>query len=308
MNFDEAKQLLLEAVLQQMQAKRGKQKNREVFYFSPFREEKTPSLQVNLDKNIWHDFGLGRGGGVIELVCEYLASQGTDNTRPDALRWLNNMMALPQQVKFKPVKPEPKLPSIKLQSIGTLKHRALLNYLDSRGISLGLANLYLKQVSIKNLETNRIIRALGFINEDEGYELRNPSYKGCFAPKTISFIRGTVPKPQSVHIFEGFMDFLSVAERNKKERLKGDCIVLNSLSNLPKALPYIKGYGYQKLFTWMDNDKAGLKATQTFAEFAQTEEGLSHRPMNKAYQSHKDVNEWHVATRKTALTITPQSN
>lgn len=36
---------------------------------SPFRQEKTPSLIISPEKNIWHDFGSGDGGDVFEFVA-----------------------------------------------------------------------------------------------------------------------------------------------------------------------------------------------------------------------------------------------
>ena len=92
------------------------------------------------------------------------------------------------------------------------------------------------------------------------------------------------------------MDYLSLLKQNNQDKMTGDCIVLNSISCVQKALPFLKGYGYKKLYTWLDNDEAGKKATDAFSEFATTQEGLLHRPMNKQYAAHKDVNAWHMHT------------
>ena len=37
-------------------------------YLSLLREERTPSFSVSYDKNLWHDFGTGEGGSIIDLV------------------------------------------------------------------------------------------------------------------------------------------------------------------------------------------------------------------------------------------------
>jgi len=86
-------------------------------------------------------------------------------------------------------------------------------------------------------------------------------------------------------------------------RLKGDSIILNSVGLLKQAEPYIRGYGYRTLYSWMDNDPAGEKTTRLLDEFVKAEEGLVHVPMNKIYAPFKDVNEWHVQC-PTALTPT----
>ena len=34
------------------------------WYLSPLHNENTASFKVNVDKNVWYDFGLGKGGGL----------------------------------------------------------------------------------------------------------------------------------------------------------------------------------------------------------------------------------------------------
>ncbi|MEP7170122.1 MAG: toprim domain-containing protein, partial [Bacteroidota bacterium] len=78
-------------------------------------------------------------------------------------------------------------------------------------------------------------------------------------------------------------------------------IVLNSTSCLEQALPYLYEYGYKNFYTWLDNDVAGRNATIRCSEFATTQNGLVHRPMNEKYIGHKDVNEWHMHTLNLTL-------
>src|SRR3979409_355034 len=42
---------------------------------SPFSNEKSPSLMVSPEKQIWHDFSSGKGGNVFSFVMEM---EGTD--------------------------------------------------------------------------------------------------------------------------------------------------------------------------------------------------------------------------------------
>ena len=42
-------------------------------YYSPFREEASPSFHIDLSTNRWFDFGTSEGGGVVELVCRLCA-------------------------------------------------------------------------------------------------------------------------------------------------------------------------------------------------------------------------------------------
>lgn len=37
-------------------------------YNAPYREDYTASLKVDFARNLWYDFGLGKGGSIIDLV------------------------------------------------------------------------------------------------------------------------------------------------------------------------------------------------------------------------------------------------
>ena len=90
------------------------------------------------------------------------------------------------------------------------------------------------------------------------------------------------------------MDFLSIIARQGGKRMEDDTIILNSLSCMREASGYIRGYGYTRACTWLDNDDAGRTATKTFSAFL-TREKVKHIGMNGIYTSYKDVNEFHMA-------------
>ncbi|WP_233219210.1 toprim domain-containing protein [Adhaeribacter arboris] len=294
-NIEQAKTIPIPLIMERIGVAPFRQNEREIRYLSPLRQERTASLHVHKVRNVWYDFGEGKGGNGIDLVCAYLQVCGEDATVADALRWLRSTAG-----NFTPIALSQKACTAdedkgwQLKSVKPIQHLALVRYLDKRGIPLPLAKRHLKEVHVQSLENGKEMFALGFPNEDGGYELRNPFFKSCVAPKTITFIRGAIPKPVEIHLFEGFMDYLSAVASCKQEQLNGDSIVLNSLSCLPEAFPYIKGYGYRILFSWMDNDAPGKKATKALAEFVRTEENLQHKPVNATFTPHKDVNAWHM--------------
>lgn len=41
------------------------------WYLSPLRNEKTPSFKINRTKNCWYDFGIGKGGNIIDFAILY---------------------------------------------------------------------------------------------------------------------------------------------------------------------------------------------------------------------------------------------
>lgn len=65
-----------------------------------------------------------------------------------------------------------------------------------------------------------------------------------------------------------------------------DYIILNSVSNLPKAL-YPLG-NYERIHCLLDNDDAGRKAV----EVIQSEYGLRVRDSSHLYSGHKDLNDY----------------
>jgi hypothetical protein len=295
MNIEHAKTIHLSLILEKIGFLPQKETDNELWYISPFRNEKTASFHVNKPRNLWYDFGEARGGDNIKFVQEYLASTGENNTVSDALRWVNNMSGFVpsiQPVDVPQYNNEDK--GLVLKDAKPIRHIALVEYLKSRGIPIEIGKLYLQEVSVYNSEKKKTYFALGFKNEESGYELRNPYFKGCIRPKDVTFIRGTVSKPDGIHIFEGFMDYLSIICQRDGKQLDDDVIVLNSLACLHSATAYIKGYGYHVAYTWLDNDTAGQKATASLSGFFKTEDNLQHKPMNNRYAPHKDVNAWHM--------------
>lgn len=188
----------------------------------------------------------------------------------------------------------PNTPKLTVTNVQEIKHPALIRYLESRGIVTSVARRYLKQIDVYNRESHKSIFALGFLNEKGGYEVRNEFYKGTAGPKDVSIIRGSVIDAPGIHLFEGWPDFVTAIVRREGRPFKNNTLVLNSLSNLKKATPFIKGHKYRFGYTWMNNDQPGKAATQSLNDFFKTEENLTHKPRNATYAPYKDVNAWHM--------------
>ncbi|QEC79347.1 toprim domain-containing protein [Mucilaginibacter ginsenosidivorax] len=295
MNIEQAKCIPMSSILEKINCHPVKYSEKEAWYRSPLRQEKTASFQVLYKTNRWHDFGEGIGGDTIDFVRAYLNLCEVNDSIPDALRWINNMVGNTAYIAFVPHDVAGNTETDKSlirNSVEPIKHRGLINYIERRGIDFKLAKSHLKQLSLTNKKTDKKFYALGLKNEENGYEIRNPYFKGCAGKKHITFIRGTKPKPDDIHLFEGMFDYLTYLTIKKQH--EHDVIILNSLSCLKFATPYIKGYGYKKAATWLDNDLSGQKATEVLAAFFKTEDDLIHKPMNSIYENFKDVNAWHM--------------
>lgn len=295
MNIEKAKTIPVARILETLNQKPVNSNEKESWYLSPFRNEKTASFHVHNHKNLWFDFGEAKGGDTISLVQAILQQLGQDDSVSAALQWLDKN--IDGTVTYqRPVAPEQteQPPVLTLKSVSKIKNIALIHYLEKRGIPLSVAEKVLKQISFANEKTGKTIFALGLLTEEESYEARNSFFKGSIGKKSISFIRGTQPKPSGINIFEGIFDYLSVITQRNGQPLKNDTIILNSLNCMKQIKPYLYEYGYQFGYSWLDNDEAGRKATPKLIELFKAE-NIAFCPMNKVYQPYKDVNAAHMA-------------
>ena len=74
---------------------------KEAWFLSPLRSETQASFSVSLHKNLWYDFGMGKGGSIIDLIMEMKSC-----TVKEALEYLMNDMAT---FSFSPLKTEGRL-------------------------------------------------------------------------------------------------------------------------------------------------------------------------------------------------------
>lgn len=297
-NIEHAKTITIPSILDKLNIHPAKENQKEAFYLSPLRQEKTASFHVDKIKNCWCDFGTGKKGDIIDFVRLYLAYTGEDNTVVDALRWISNMSGESYSINLTTrdvPSLEKKSPKLVLKSVAPINDIRMVRYLENRGISLDIAKTYLKEIKALNTATNKTILALGLLNEDEGYEISNKFLKSSVKSKDISVIRGSDPSSKVLHIYEGKMDFLSSLTRLGKNTISNDVIVLNSLSFLERAKDHIDAFGYETVYSLLDNDEAGKAATKSLDVFLKTKQGIIHAPMNTAYANYKDVNEWHMA-------------
>ena len=181
----------------------------------------------------------------------------------------------------------------KLISISDTLLPHLQEYLTKvRCIDLEKAKPFLKCISYE--VRGRRYQSIGFANQSGGYELRdNGTFKGTIAPKDITLIftdkqtEYATDKTQPVCIFEGFMDFLSFL--SMKDEITSVYLVLNSVSNVARAIRYLSDHNLTHIRTFLDNDDAGRRTVQEFVKV-----GFKVEDMSVHYKGFKDLNEFHV--------------
>ena len=279
-------------------------------YRSPLREETHPSFKVDTEKNLWIDYGEGRGGSIIDLcmrmegctLSEAIRRLGQNAPDNGTYNFLND---------FVPNNSQPVMAvngARRLIEISDTLPPHLQDYLTKeRCINLEKAMPFLKCISYE--VRSRLYQAIGFANLSGGYELRDDkTFKGTIAPKDITPI--FTDRAEPVCIFEGFMDFLSFL--SMKEEITNHCLVMNSVSNVARTIRYLNDRHLTHIRAFLDNDEAGRRAVQDFIKV-----GFHVEDMNIHYKDFKDLNDFHVsrvreqqkrkAQKQTHILITGQN-
>ena len=257
-------------------------------YCSPLREETHPSFKVDTEKNLWIDYGEGRGGSIIDLcmrmegctLSEAIRRLGQNAPVNDTYSFLND---------FVPNNSQPMMAingARRLIEISDTLPPYFQEYLmKERCIDLEKATPFLKCISYE--VRGRHYQAIGFANLSGGYELRDDkTFKGTIAPKDITPI--FTDRAEPVCIFEGFMDFLSFL--SMKEEVTNHCLVMNSVSNVARTIRYLNDRHLTHIRAFLDNDEAGRRTVQDFIKA-----GFHVEDMNIHYKDFKDLNEYHVS-------------
>jgi mobilizable transposon, excision protein len=274
MNIDEIRKIPLVEFLNQLGYQPTGRDSKGLWFYSPYRNERKPSFHVNPRKNVWFDFGNGAGGDIFTLAGELCNS--SDFIRQ--AEYIAEKMKLPIAKPYKPV-PFIEQPTFEDVKVSKLESAALLKYLADRGISRDIAQRWCVQVDYRL--HGKDYYAIGFENSAHGFELRNSFYKGSYPPKHITHI---ADGNTQCNVFEGFIDFLSAERLGCNDGL--DTIVLNSVSNLQKAIPALGDYTVIQCY--LDNDTAGRAA------LARLQREFGEKVMDKSalYPNHKDLNDY----------------
>ena len=291
MNIKKIKQIKLQDFLASMGCKPVKQYGVNLMYLSPLRTEKHASFKVNTEINQWYDFGIGRGGNIIDLAELLYNSSDVSYL----IRQIERNASSSVSVSLPTAKPITPQNSFEHLQVLPLIHPALIKYLEERCIDVETAKTVCKELHFDTRGKHYF--GIGFPNIAGGYELRNPFFKGCIAPKDISHFYADEPK-KVCFLFEGFMDFLSFMTLKRKENPQNtglrqqDYMVLNSVTNIHKTIERLSRYDSVQCF--LDNDDAGRNAYLQLSKRLRD----SVTDSSTIYNGFKDLNEYLCAEFK----------
>ncbi len=262
-----------------------KEKGSYGMYQSPFRLDTDPSLKVDYNLNLFFDFGLGKGGTLIDLAMLI-----NNCSCSEAIKLIENYSSgthASTSFSFQGNSRVNSASRIVITQVGELNHPSLKQYLQYRGINVSIASKYIKEIHYSVADKRYF--AIGFENSLKGYELRNKYCKCSNSPKGITTIDNG---HSSVVIFEGFMDFLSWLTLRSISKLETNILVLNSIIHVPKAIEFIQKHSL--VHCYLDNDEAGVNALKRIKGIGITEV-VDH---SSEYHQYKDLNEYLMADSK----------
>ena len=263
-------------------------------YYSPFRDESTPSFHIDAATNMWYDFGTSEGGGLFEFVCKI-----ANISRGEVYDWLANFRSMIPESEYKVIERKVKKEKESRVIIDSTSHeftrQKLIEYAQERAVSNDILQGYCEEILYHIVSMpDRKFFAIGFKNNSGGYVLRSGTAKLCTSSDITTLGPDGKPTEQTsgdkVLVFEGFMDFLSWMTNFGKQTPEHDCCILNSVANIGKALPWITAHSHIAAF--MDNDEAGQNTLQKIIDnVPETAGDVCVYDMAKLYEGYNDLNE-----------------
>ena len=287
MNCKEFNQLDIVDYLISLGHKPAKISGNDHWYFSPFRDEQTPSFKVNRKFNVWYDHGLQKGGKLVDFGVLFYNCTVNELLQRSANQ--NNFSFHQQKPVYRAASisgagEKEKIIIVDIRS--PIRLLTLKDYLQFRKIPLEIANRFCKEIDF-NLY-NKKYTAIGFKNSAGGYELRSANFKGSSSPKEVTLFGKDLSK--KILVFEGFMDFLSYKAIHQPKLIllskqQPNFLILNSIGFLEKMKPMLEKYS--SIHLYLDRDNKGLELTKELLSMSR-----KYRDESLAYKNHKDLNEY----------------
>lgn len=283
----EAKQIDLVEYLGVLDYQPQKIRNNDYWYLSPLRNENTAPFKVNRHFNVWYDFGLSKGGNMIDFGILYFkcsVSEFLDKLNLQQPFSFHPPLSTAKKNDVTPAGEKAKIVIIDIRD--GIQLLSLQQYLLLRKIPLPIANRFCKEIDF--LLYDKKSTAIGFKNSAGGYELRSPHFKGSSSPKEVTLMGKDFSK--TILVFEGFFDFLSYLAIHQRKLIllpkqQSNFLILNSIGFIEKMKPTLDEYASVHLY--LDRDNRGIAVTQEILAL-----GNKYQDKSNLYKDHKDLNEY----------------
>ena len=253
-----------------------------------WRGEKRPSVSIqqnDFGEWLWHDFGSDKGGSWIDLV---MVLYGWDYVT--AVKFLREKYLRNSEIQTPRIIPKSqRVSTVKILEVKEVSHPALKKYLKERKIEkfpewLRELHWEVRGKRFFGVGTRTITGSWTVRNRLGKWNLRESSNQR----HSYSLIEKGSPY---LAVFEGLFDALTWEQLEMKET---DILILNSVSNLDRALEVFRKY--EVLILGLDNDDSGNLARRRI------ESQYSERVLNLWF-SAEDLNEAFCKGEKIELLL-----
>ena len=147
MEIQHIKQIAITDYLQQQGYAPARVQGFQFWYYSPLRNESTPSFKVNTERNQWYDFGTGEHGDIIDLVraLQHCSMNEAIELLIGSKQVAHQEFSFGGKRKFSERK-------LEILSAQPLSNPYLLRYLAARAIPLPVASAYCSEVLFQNMK------------------------------------------------------------------------------------------------------------------------------------------------------------
>lgn len=302
MSIKDAKSIPLDEFLRNLGFTPDKQRNSELWYRSPFRNENTPSFKLSPDRMAWYDHGDGVGGNIIDLAFRITRQESI----PEALQFIEKTIGSGYSIptirqELPRVNTEPAYTVTAVNEFQVYKGRVLspaATYLSSRGLDPNVMRPYLRDIAFFHKDfPKQTLRGFGIENNNGGYEVRTQRHgawlKTCVGHKSFTYFPASRPEAPWF-TFEGVPDFGTFLSLDKPEPGTYHYMILNSTAMTDQAIEYLKQQPRGTLIQCPQAGEAGEKSKEKLFEFV-NENGWTGGDIQYRYEGHGDYNEWHMA-------------
>lgn len=240
----------------------------EQFYLSMLRQARSACFIVNDKLGVWFDHagtnpsGI-RGGNIIDFCKAYWYPSSLEEV-VEKMSVLCSTAQAPETGAGHNTARRPRMPvrvpHYRVADVKDLGHNPdVTGYLQLRGV-WPVAHPFVREVHYFVEDAKKFRRhfcSAGWPNENGGWELSNPYFKGCIGTKGLSFVSGD---PERLVVFQNMIDYLSWSYEQPQSI--ETALILNGVSFIDSALR--RASPYREVTTFFNRDDAGEKAVCAF--------------------------------------------
>jgi len=272
-------------------------------FLSPFRDERTPSFHISRNGRQWYDFGEGKGGSVLTLVCCLLNCDG--GKAYDFLASISGSVIGCENFDISHEgRRRVNENGITIQDLSSpFQDKRLLDYASRRGISRKTLERWCSEVLFE-IGKSAVRNGIAFHNNSGGLVIRTPEMKRCTSSDITTIALDNGGTTESCIVLEGFFDFLSLSEM-EGGGIPCDVCVLNSIVNDRLAADWLASH--RRVILMLDNDGPGQSTSDKLALLCHDEcNSVIIDDWSRLYEGYGDLNEALAAGAKARETLIHQ--